>query len=185
MTAVERIGHERAERLLGADGAGQAAVGAGDEAGDGVGRVLERLALEQAGEQQVAGLEPQQLLVELGVAEVGQEAAGLELDERGRDEQELGGDVEVEGLHPLDLDEVLVDDRAQRDLEQLDFAAQDEVEQEVERALEDGGSHLVRHRRRGYRGAVSGPRTVDARDVGGRASPRRALARKGRSLRFA
>ena len=110
---VERVGHERPVRLLGARHceAGCGRPGA-ISAGDGVGRVLERLALEQPREQQVAGLEPEQLLVELGVAEVGQEAPGLELDERGRDEQELGGDVEIEGLHAVDLGQVLVDDRA-------------------------------------------------------------------------
>ena len=66
------------------------------EAVERLGRVLERLALEQAGEQQVALLEAQQLLVELELVEAGQQAAGLELHQRGRDEQELGGDVEVE-----------------------------------------------------------------------------------------
>ena len=60
------------------------------------GRVLERLALEQPGEQQVALLEAQQLLVELDIVGAGQQAAGLELDERRGDEQELGRDLEVE-----------------------------------------------------------------------------------------
>ena len=76
------------------------------------GRVLERLALEQAGEQEVALLEAQELLVELDLLERRQEAARLELDERRRDEQELGRDLEVEALHALELGEVLVDDRA-------------------------------------------------------------------------
>ena len=61
-----------------------------------LGGVLERLALEEAGEQEVALLEAQQLLVELEVVEAGQQAAGLELHQGGGDEQELGGDVEIE-----------------------------------------------------------------------------------------
>ena len=43
----------------------------------------------------------------------GQQAAGLQLDEGRGDEQELGGHVEVERLHPLDLDQVGVDDAGQ------------------------------------------------------------------------
>ena len=58
--------------------------------------VLERLALEQAGEQQVALLPQRQLVVEVDVGAAGQQAAGLQLDERGGDQQELGGHVEVE-----------------------------------------------------------------------------------------
>ena len=62
------------------------------------GRVLERLALEQAGQEQVALLPEGQLLVEVDVVAARQQPPGLELDQRGRDEQELGGHVEVEGL---------------------------------------------------------------------------------------
>ena len=60
------------------------------------GRVLEGLALEQPGEQEVALLEAQQLLVELDVVAARQQPPRLELDQRRGDEQELGGDVEVE-----------------------------------------------------------------------------------------
>ena len=52
---------------------------------------------------------------------VRQQAAGLQLDQRRRDQQEAGGDVEVEVLHPLDLDEVGVDDRGQVDLVDVDL----------------------------------------------------------------
>ena len=41
----------------------------------------------------------------------GQQAAGLQLDQRGGDEQELGGDVEVESAASVDLGQVGVDDR--------------------------------------------------------------------------
>ena len=62
------------------------------------GGVLEGLALEQPGEQQVALLPERQLLVEVDVVVAGQQPPGLELDERGGDQQELGGDVEVDDL---------------------------------------------------------------------------------------
>ena len=63
--AVERVGHERAVGLLGAGDPGQAPVGAADEDLERLGGVLERLALEEAGEEQVALLEAEQLVVEL------------------------------------------------------------------------------------------------------------------------
>ena len=48
------------------------------------------LALEQAGQQQVALLPADQLLVGVDVVAPGQEAARLELDEHGGDDQKLG-----------------------------------------------------------------------------------------------
>src|SRR5205823_13129661 len=101
------------------------------------GRVLERLALEQPGEQEVALLEEGQLLVEVDVVAARQQPAGLELDEGGGDEQELGGDVEVEVAHAVDLDQVGVDDRAQGDLVEVDLLAGDAVQQQVERPVAD------------------------------------------------
>ena len=55
-------------------------------------RVLERLALEEPREQQVALLEARQLLVEIDVFAARQQPAGLQLDQRRRDQQELGRD---------------------------------------------------------------------------------------------
>ena len=108
-------------------------------------RVLERLALEQAGQQQVALLPQRELVVEVDVVVAGQQAAGLELDQGRGDQQELGGDVEVEVLQPVELGQVGVDDRGERDLVEVDLLAQDQVQQQVERALEHGGLHLVGH----------------------------------------
>ena len=76
------------------------------------GRVLERLALDQAGEQQVALGPQRQLVVEVEVVVAGQQPPGLQLDQRGGDEQELGGDVEAQLLHRLELGQVGVDDLA-------------------------------------------------------------------------
>jgi hypothetical protein len=110
------------------------------------GGVLERLALEQAGQQQVALLPQGQLVVEVDVAVVGQQPAGLELDQGGGDEEELGGQVEVQLLHALELGQVGVDDVGQRDLVEVDLLAQDQVQEQVEGTLVDR-----HHRRRGRR----------------------------------
>ncbi len=80
----------------------------------------------------------------------GQQAAGLELDERGGDEQELGGDVEVELLHALDLGQVGVDDAGQADLVDVDLLGQDQLQEQVERTLVgpvgELGGDIDRHR---------------------------------------
>ena len=111
-----------------------------------LGRVLERLALEQARQQEVALLEAQQLFVELELVEAREQAAGLELHQRGGDEQELGGDVEVELLEAVELGDVGVDDLAERDLPELHLLLEDEVEEQVEGSLEHRGADRVRHR---------------------------------------
>ena len=84
--------------------------------------------------------------VEIGIAR--QQPARLQLHQGGGDEQELGGDLEIEVLglaHLLQLDEVGIDDPRQRDLVQIHLLADDQVQQEVERSLEPGGLHLVGH----------------------------------------
>src|SRR5439155_20800078 len=103
------------------------------------------LALEEAGQQQVALLVEGQLLVEVDVVTAGQQPPALELDERRRDQEELGGDVEVHVTHAVELGQVGVDDRAERHLVQVDLFLQDQVEQEVERPLEHRGRDGVRH----------------------------------------
>ena len=75
----------------------------------------------------------------------GEQAPRLQLHERRRDQQELGGDVEIDTLHALDLGAEGVDDARERDLPEVDLFLQDEVEEQVERAFEDRRRHLVRH----------------------------------------
>ena len=76
-------------------------------------RLGERLALQQLGQEQVALLEQGQLVVVEAVAgRLGQQAAGLELDQGGGDDQELGGRLQVEGAHAVELGQVGVDDGA-------------------------------------------------------------------------
>ena len=118
------------------------------------GGVLEGLALEEAGQQEVALLPQPQLVVQVEVGVVGQQTLGLQLDQRGCDEQELRGDLEVEGVHAGQLDQVGVHDPRQRDLVQLDLLAQDQVQEKVERTLEHRSANVVGHRRHGSRQSV-------------------------------
>ena len=103
------------------------------------GRVLELLVGEQARDKDVARLFGRQV-VEL-VAEVrlllGKQRRGLDLEQRRRDEQEVARDVEVELGHAVDVLEVLVGDVGDRDRVDVELLARDEVQQQVERALED------------------------------------------------
>ena len=71
------------------DGARHRQSGAVTELVERAGRVLERLALEQAGDQQVALFPQRQLLVEVDVVAARQQATGLELDQHGRGQQEV------------------------------------------------------------------------------------------------
>ena len=63
----EQVGRQPGEALVGADPAGHAAVGVVGERAEQPRHVLERLALEQPGEQQVALLPQGQLVVEVDV----------------------------------------------------------------------------------------------------------------------
>ena len=144
--AGEQIRSDAVESLVGPYPAGDARPGTLAERAEHRRDVLERLALEQAGEQQVALLPQGELVVEVDVGRTRQQPAGLELDQRGGDEQELGGDVEVERLHPFDLGEVGVDDARQADLVEVHLLGQDELEQEVERTFVDRCLDTGRHR---------------------------------------
>ena len=80
------------------------------------------------------------------ISEPGQQAADLELHERRRDEQELGGDVEVDPVERLDLDEERVDDLGDLDVPDVHLLLQDEMEEELERPLVHRDAHGVGHR---------------------------------------
>ena len=108
------------------------------------GGFLERPVLEEPGDQQVAVAD-----VDLVVAarRSGQEPGGLHLDQRRRDDQELGGHLEVELLHLLEVLQVLLGDRRERHVVDVELALGDQVKEQVERPFENLGSHLIRHRR--------------------------------------
>ena len=80
----------------------------------------------------LAGLEVEQLLV---LAR--QHQARLQLEQRGDQDEELGGDLEVELAAGLEVVEVAEHDVGQLDLEQVDLLAQDEGQQQVEGPAED------------------------------------------------
>src|SRR5205085_71737 len=120
--AGKQVGGDVEEALLEPGQPGMRAPSGPGQAVELGGRVLERLALEEASQQQVALLE-QQLLVEVGGVAPGQQAPRLQLHERRRDQEELGGHVEVEVLHALELGQVAVDDAAEGHLVDVDLLA--------------------------------------------------------------
>ena len=143
----------RRQGLLGAHAPGGALVGGADQAVEDLGRLLEGAALEEAGEQEVAVLGGGQLVGDLVVV-LDQQVAGLELDQRGRQEQELGRRVEVEGLGAggdgrLGLGQERLDERRQAEPEHVELLAGDELGEQLEVALENGRLDLVRHGCRG------------------------------------
>ncbi len=145
----EEIGRDGEEAVLEPRRAGVRPACGGRQPQERARRVLERLALEQAGEKEVALLPQRQLVVEVDVLVTRQKPLRLQLDERRGDEEELGRHLEVEVLHARQLVEVGVDDAGELHLVEVDLFPQDEVEQEVEGPLEDRGLHLVRHRGQG------------------------------------
>ena len=118
----------------------------GSEPAQHEGGVLERLALDQTGQQKVAFLPQPELVIQIDIGVVRQQPPGLELDQGGRDEKELGGHLEIEPFHAFELDQIGIDDVGQPDVVQLDLLAQDQVQEQVERALEHRGVNLIRHR---------------------------------------
>ena len=116
--------------------------------------------LEHAREQLLGGLAGLEIGQRVVLAR--QHEPRLQLEQRGDQDEELGGDVEVELAAGLEEVEIADDDVGQLDLEQVDLLAEDEREQQVERAAEDlevqlelGDDH-ARHRngRPGRLGAV-------------------------------
>ena len=108
------------------------AVLVGEQAGQVLGGAPVAAGVEQAGEQLLGGLvgrEVQQLLV---LAR--QHQPRLQLEQRRDEHEELGGDLEVELAAGLEVVEVGQDDVGQLDLEQVDLLAQDEGQEQVERA---------------------------------------------------
>ena len=104
--------------------------------GEDVGDLLVRAVLEQPREEQVAGLQQREvrLVLDLGG---GQQPRRLQIEQRGGDDQELGGLVEVPVRpHGADVGHELVGDPGQRDLGDVQLVLGDQLEEEVEGALE-------------------------------------------------
>jgi hypothetical protein len=108
LDALHQVGHQPGEPLVGTDqhvGTSRSASSA--RCGEHLRNILERLALDQSREQQIALFPQRELLVEIDV--VACRAAGggsLSSTNVDSDQEELGGDVEVERLHLLELGEV-------------------------------------------------------------------------------
>jgi len=118
-----------------------------EQRSDDLGRVLERLAVEEPGDEQIALLPECELVVDVDLGILGEKPLAFELDQRGRDQEELGGHLEIEHLHPFDLLEIGIDDAGEGDLVEVDLLAQDEMEQQVEGTFEHRCLHLVWHLR--------------------------------------
>ena len=144
----QQVGCQVQEPLLqpGPPGVGQ--LGPARLTEKGLGRVLERLALQQPSQEQVALLPQGQLLLQIAVVPPGEQAAGLELDQGGGDEEELGGHVQIDGGHLGQLGQIGVHDAADRDLVEVHLLLGDEVQEEVEGALEDRRRDVVGHQAR-------------------------------------
>ena len=79
----------------------------------------------------------------------GQEHLGLDVDEEGGDEQELGLPVEVDLLLPVEVLQVVPGDGGDGDVVDLDLLLPDEEEEQVQGAFEDLEPDLVAFRRFG------------------------------------
>jgi hypothetical protein len=98
-------------------------------------RGLELLVLEQAAHQRLA-----RILLGIFLRRVGarQQHPRLDVDQRRRHHQELPRDVQVHLLHQVDVFDVLRRDQGDRNVVDAQLVPLDQVQQQVERALEGG-----------------------------------------------
>lgn len=102
-------------------------------------------ALDQAGKQVVALFQEREIVLAHVPVAVGEQPAGLELDQDRCDEQELRRDLEVEAFEQVELVKVPVHDVGQPDLVKVHALLGDEAQEDVERPLEHVGVDCVRH----------------------------------------
>jgi hypothetical protein len=153
----QEIRREFEELLFQADAARGHLGGEGGEMVDHLRRILERLAFEEPGQQEISLLPQAEFVIEIEGVVDGQQAPTLQFDQGGGDQQELRRQLEVTCVDALDLGQVGIDDLEQRHLVQVDFVSKDQMEEKIERAFEHPGSHsnrgavdeLGRCRRRG------------------------------------
>ena len=89
------------------------------------------LGLEHPGEQLLGGLAGLEVLQPVVLAR--QHEPRLELQQRGDQDEELGGDLELELAARVEVIEVGDHDLGELDFEQVDLLAQDQREEEIER----------------------------------------------------
>ena len=131
-------------------------------------RVLELLVLEQAVYELGAGV----LLLLGRRRRVGRkEHPRLDVDQRGRHENEFARHVDIHLLERAKIVEVLLGDFGNGNVVDVDLLLADQVEQEVERAFVDLDLHRRRWRGR-VRGALWGRACRDGRPTDGRVGTR-------------
>src|SRR5579862_977373 len=127
------VGQPLGERLLDVD-LDQREIAAGHrDLAQRVGRLLDLLVFEEAADQLGARI--------LGLGRVvarrpRQQHARLDLDQQRRHQQVVGRELELRGAHHLDVFHVLAREVRHRDVEDVERVPPDEVEEEIERALE-------------------------------------------------
>ncbi len=128
--------------LLQPHGAREAARLLSEPGGHPRGDLLVGPVLQQPREQQVAGLQQREILLVLHVAR-GQQPGGLQVEQGGRHDQELGGLPEVpRGPLAPDVGDELVGDLGQGHFGHVQLVLGDQAEQQVERPLEVVQVHL-------------------------------------------
>ena len=143
--AHDELGQQRRELRLEAGLPGRHPPRRGHPLGEGVCDVLEGAVLQQAREQQVAGLDQGEVLLVLR-AQLRQQPRGLDVQQRGGHQQELRGLAEVPLLlvRPvrLDVGDELVGHLGQRDLGDVELVLGDEAQKQVEGSREHVEVHL-------------------------------------------
>ena len=115
-----------------------AAQGCRLQLGEHLGDVLERAVLQQAGEQQIAHLQKSQILGVLHLTG-GQQAGGLEVQQRGRNHQEGGGLIEFQlGTDLPGVGDEIIGHLVQSYFGDVEPVGEDQLQQQVERTLEVG-----------------------------------------------
>ena len=114
------------------------------DAVDALGGALEALVLLQTAHELGARIG---ILARLGGVHARQQHARFDLGERRRHQQVFAGQLELQHLHELDVTGVLSRDLGDRDVQNVEVLPADQIEQQIERALEGLEKHLERLRR--------------------------------------
>ena len=94
---------------------------------------LEPLMLEQPADERLA-----RILFRIFLRRIGprQQHPRLDVNERGRHDEELAGHVEVQFLHQVEVVEILLRDQRDRNVVDIHLVLLDQVQQQIERPLE-------------------------------------------------
>ena len=111
---------------------------------DALGRALEALVLLQPAHELGARIG---FLAASGRVHTRQQHARLDLGERRGHQQIFAGQLELQHLHQLDVARVLAGDLGDRNVEDVEILPPDQIQQQIERALEGLEEHLERLRR--------------------------------------